>query len=265
MPELPEVESFKKYLDSTSLHKKIKDVDVKSKTILANVTSRSLQIRLKNQKLKSTFRHGKYLFAETSKGEYLIFHFGMTGFLKYYKNPEEASKHIRMQINFSNGYHLGYDCARKLGRIDLVDDYQKFIEHKKLGVDPIREKINLGLFKEIIKGKKGSAKSLLMNQKIFAGIGNIYSDEILFQAKIHPNSDLKKLSENDIKEIYKRMKSVLSKAIDKEADPEKLPQKFLLHYRKKGEDCPLCSGNIKKSTIGGRSSYYCSKHQKLKK
>jgi formamidopyrimidine-DNA glycosylase len=263
MPELPDVESFRRYFDSTSLNKKINNVEVNSKTVLAGISPRALQSRLKGEKFKSTFGHGKYLFAETSKGDFLVMHFGMTGFLSYFKNPEDASKHIRVQINFTNGYHLGYDCARKLGRIDLVDDYNEFIKRKKLGVDPIRENINYQTFKEIVDGRKGTAKSVLMNQEIFAGVGNIYSDEILFQAKINPNSSFEKLKEKDLKEIFNKMKDILKKAISKDADPGKLPDSFLLHYRRPGKDCPVCSGKIKKSTIGGRSSYYCSKHQRL--
>jgi formamidopyrimidine-DNA glycosylase len=263
MPELPDVESFRRYMDSTSLHKKIKNVEVKSKTVLAGISPRALQTRLKGEKFKSTFGHGKYLFAETSRNDFLVMHFGMTGFLNYYKNSEEASRHIRMLINFTNGYHLGYDCRRKLGRIDLVDDYKEFLKKKKLGVDPVKEKISFSSFREITNGRKGSVKTVLMNQEILAGIGNIYSDEILFHAKIHPNSSFEKLKEKDLNEIYNRMKDILKKAISKDADPDKLPETYLLHYRRPGKDCPICSGKIKKSTIGGRSSYYCSKHQRL--
>ncbi len=263
MPELPEVEVFRKYFNSTSLYKKISNVEVKSKTILGKISPRSLQTRLKSHQFISTAGYGKYLFAKTDNENFLVIHFGMTGFLNYYKNTEEATKYIRVLISFKNGYHLAFDDARKLGRIYLADDYKQFIKKKKLGVDPIREKINYSTFKEIIYGRKGSAKSVLMNQQIFAGIGNIYSDEILFHSNINPNSSFNKLKEKELKEIFKAMKNILQKAINKKAEYEQLPDEYLLHFRRPGKDCPVCSGKIKRLTIGGRSSYYCSKHQKL--
>jgi formamidopyrimidine-DNA glycosylase len=263
MPELPDVESFRRYMNSTSLHKKIFNVEVKSKTILRKVSPRSIQTKLKNHQFISTLGYGKYLFAKTDNEDFLVMHFGMTGFLNYYKKPEEATKYISLLINFKNGYHLAFDDGRKLGHVYLAEDFNRFIKKKKLGVDPIREKINYPSFKEIVNGRKGSVKSVLMNQKILAGIGNIYSDEILFHAKINPKSAFNKLKEKNLKEIFRKMKQVLQKAIDKNADHEELPDKYLLHYRKPGKDCPVCDGKIKRSTIGGRSSYYCSKHQRL--
>ncbi|HSP87145.1 MAG TPA: DNA-formamidopyrimidine glycosylase family protein, partial [Ignavibacteriaceae bacterium] len=259
-----EVESFCKYMESTSLNKKISSVEVQSKTVLTkNLSPGLLQAKLKSCRFLSVKGYGKYLFAESNKGDFLVMHFGMTGYLNYYKDFDEATRFIRMQINFENGYHLAYDDGRKLGRIYLADDFIQFIKKKRLGVDPIREKINYSRFKEILIGKKGSVKTLLMNQAVLAGIGNIYSDEILFQSNIHPNSLINKIKEKDLKEIFKKMKEILNKAIKVNSDWEKISDKFLIHYRRPGKDCPVCSGKIKRSTIGGRSSYYCNKHQRI--
>jgi len=204
MPELPEVEVFRQYMNSTSLHKKISNVEVKSKTILGKVSLHSLRTRLKDHQFISTTGYGKYLFAKTDNEDFLVIHFGMTGFLKYYKNSDEATKHIRLLIKFNNGYNLVFDDVRKLGRVYLVDNYKQFIKKKKLGIDPIRGKINFSAFKKIINGRKGSVKSVLMNQQIFAGIGNIYSDEILFQAKINPKSAFDKLKKKNLMRFSKR-------------------------------------------------------------
>ncbi|MFO7890460.1 MAG: DNA-formamidopyrimidine glycosylase family protein [bacterium] len=263
MPELPDVEIFKKYFDSTSLHQKIKNVDIKEIAMLGEVSPRSLQVRLKEQQFISTLRQGKYLFAKTDDEKWLVLHFGMTGFLKYFKNPDESPEHIRLLIDFDNKYHLAYDCQRKLGLIDLINDVHTFIRKKELGIDPYREKFDFEQFKKIVKGKRSTVKSVLMDQSLLAGIGNIYSDEISFQAKIHPGSRMKKLSDRDLKIIYERMKDVLQTAIDKEADPDQLPDTYLIPYRNPGDSCPICNGTIQKKTISGRSSYFCTKHQKL--
>jgi formamidopyrimidine-DNA glycosylase len=262
MPELPDVEYLRKYMNSTSLHKKIVGVEVKNSKIIGRVSPAALKKQLKGNKLKVTKRHGKNLFAGLANKKWLTMHFGMTGYLKYFKNEEDAPRHARLLINFDNGYRLAYDSMRMLGRIDLVDDLSMFIKRKKLGVDPVEDKLSFKEFIELFNGRNGLIKTGLMNQSIIAGIGNIYADEILFHADIHPESNIKKLNEDDFKKIYQKMNSVLKKAIAANADHKELPADYLLRHRKAGEDCPVCAGKIMKQTIGGRSSYFCSRHQK---
>jgi formamidopyrimidine-DNA glycosylase len=264
MPELPEVESFRQYFNSTSLHNKIKEVDVLNKKILTKVSPALLKRNLKENKFESTDRIGKNMFALLSNKKWLTIHFGMTGYLSYFKNKEDAPKYTRLLIRFDNDYYLAYDCMRMFGKVGLIDDLTKYVKEKKLGIDPLDEKLNLKKFYELFNGRTGTIKSALMNQSILAGIGNIYSDEILFQAGIHPALNIKKLKEADLKTIYRKINSILKKAISVKADYEKFPQGYLLHDRKPGTDCPKCSGKIIKKTIGGRSSYFCNKHQKKK-
>ncbi len=264
MPELPDVETFKKYLDSTSLHKNIHSAEVKNTKILGKTSSASFKKTLKGTKLKSTRRHGKHLFVELSNRRWIAVHFGMTGSLKYFKNNDEAPGHIRVLINFHNGFHLAYNCTRMLGKVDIIDNVETYIEKKKLGIDPFEGKFSVKDFYKLFKNRTGSIKSALMNQNILAGIGNIYSDEILFQADIHPFTNVKRLKENDLKNIYQKMNLVLKKAVSVNAELKKLPKTYLVENRKKDEDCPKCSGKIVKKTIGGRSSYFCTKHQKKK-
>lgn len=265
MPELPEVESFRNYFNRTSLNKKIERVEVTSGKMLKDVSSRTLQMQLKNDKFRKTSRHAKYLFAHTYNGKILVLHFGMTGYLHYFKDESEKPVHTRMQIDFVNGYHLAFDCQRKFGRIFLIDDKEKFIEKKKLGADPIADKMNLSAYRRLLEGKKGSIKTTLMDQKTISGIGNIYSDEILFNAGIHPASRTEKLNDNQVRKLYQMMIKVLRKAIDVKADAERMPKTYLLQDRKSGADCPRCSGIIRKQTINGRTSYFCGKHQKKTK
>jgi formamidopyrimidine-DNA glycosylase len=264
MPELPDVESFRKYFLSTAMNKKIKNVNIMSTKILGSISSRSLQKYLKGSKFISNKRHGKNLFAGMNNNKWLLLHFGMTGFLKYYKNEDEKPDYTRLLINFENGYHLAFDNVRKLGKIDVINDIDEYIEKKKLGPDPLEDNLSFEDFYDILKDRKGSIKSTLMNQKVIAGIGNIYSDEILFQSGIHPASSVNGLNENNLKNIYKKMVSVLGKAVAVNADADKFPRTYLLPHREGGNSCPKCSGKIVKKMIGGRSSYLCNKHQKKK-
>jgi len=221
------------------------------------------QAELKNKEFISTSRHGKYLFAKTGNDNYLVFHFGMTGDLKYFKSKEETPKHTRLMISFSNGYHLAFDDQRKFGTIRLISDPEKFTEKKNLGPDPLTKNFKEKAFLEIFKKKTGTIKSALMDQKNIAGIGNIYSDEILFHSAIHPNTSLKKLNEKKLKNIFNSMKRVLKKAITADAELKNIPKSFLLNHRKSGEKCPKCNGKIESRKIAGRSSYFCAKHQKI--
>jgi formamidopyrimidine-DNA glycosylase len=167
-----------------------------------------------------------------------------------------------MLIAFGNGYHLAYDSQRKLGLIDLTKDIEAFIADKQLGTDPFRDDLSFGEFRKLFEGRRGSIKTSLMNQELIAGIGNVYSDEILFQSGIHPASRVRNISEKQLHTIFRELQRVLRTAIDKQVDPSHFPESFLLGHREPGEKCPMCDGTIKKESIGGRSSYFCNTHQK---
>lgn len=262
MPELPDVEVFRRYFKHTSLNKKILRVDINAVKMLRDVSSGSLRMNLKNTRFIKTSRHAKYLFAFANNGKILVLHFGMTGSLKYYKNDEQKPEHTRMLITFTNGYHLAYNCPRKLGKIFLVNDKQKFISNKQLGPDPLSDNFNLTTFRELLEGKRGTIKATLMDQKTISGIGNIYSDEILFNSNIHPASKTEKLNDDQVKKIYHMMRKILQRAIKESVEVNNIPRTYLLPNRVPGEDCPRCKGKIRKKTIAGRSAYFCDNHQK---
>lgn len=261
MPELPDVEVFRKYFEKTSLNKEIAGVDILDKKTLKDIEPAYFKKKLVGKKFKSSLRHGKYLLCLLSEQESVIMHFGMTGYLTYYKAPEEASKYIRVAFNFADNTHLGFDCRRRFGRITYSNDINEFIKEKELGIDPINSKMNFKTFQNLMEGKSSNIKVFLMDQSIMAGIGNIYSDEILFHSYISPKRNIDSLSDDESKLLHKNLKKILSDGI-KFTEKEQFPDDYLLHFRKEGKDCPMCSGKIKLSTIGGRSSYYCSKHQK---
>src|SRR6266480_6721698 len=115
MPELPDVEIFKRYLNATSLHQRIANVDVRSAYVLKGVSVRELERRLKRRRFESTRRHGKHLFVRADGDFWLRLHFGMTGSLRYFKHEEQAPTHVRVLFVFSNNYRLAFDDQRKFG------------------------------------------------------------------------------------------------------------------------------------------------------
>lgn len=260
MPELPDVEVFRNYLNSTSLNQTIQSVQVKNTKVLKEVSSQELKRRLPGRKIQESDRHGKHLFLRMDEGWWLMLHFGMTGYLKYFQKMEEDPKHDRMLLNFKNGFHLAYVCKRLLGEVNLVENRNQFIQERKLGPDALE--MDYISFQKMIHGKRGSIKSALMNQKYISGIGNIYSDEILFQAGVHPKNEAKKLSESKIKKIYQEMRTVLTKAVESHVDPVQFPDTYMLPHRDTDHRCPHCGTAFQQIKITGRTAYVCPQCQK---
>src|SRR5438094_4670493 len=123
MPELPDVETFKRYFDATSLHQRIDNVDVRDAYILKGVSAYELARRLKGRRFESTYRHGKHLFVRADHDLWLRLHFGMTGSLRYFKHEEQAPPpHSRVLFVFANNHRLAFDDQRKFGQIGLIQD-----------------------------------------------------------------------------------------------------------------------------------------------
>jgi formamidopyrimidine-DNA glycosylase len=260
MPELPDVELFKRYLDATSLHQRIAHVEVRKAYVLKGVTARELARRLKGHRFESSRRHGKHLFVRAGEDVWLRLHFGMTGSLDYYKNEKKASRHARVLFVFGNEYRLAFDDQRQFGEMGLLENVDAFLKKRALGPDALE--VSLAQFKEILGKHRGAVKSILLNQRLIAGIGNIYADEILFHARIHPATEISRLSEKALSKLFRAARYILRKAIAARADANRMPKSWLLRRRGKGEKCPRCGRTLKSATIGGRTAWYCAHCQR---
>jgi len=260
MPELPEVDIFRKYLNSTALHQKIEHVHVTDERILKDVSSRSLQHKIRGQSFERTRRHGKYLLVELSSKCWLIFYFGTTGYFRYYRQDSENPCDERVRFDFENHYRLAFCNPRRLGGLYLLADSGDLIEHKSLGPDALSD-LTAEEFKKMMSQSNAAVKAVLTDQQKIAGIGNNYADEILFQARIHPNTPANLLRSSELERLYGAIGTVLEKAIEARAKIEKMPDDFLLPHREEGEPCPRCRSKIEKTTIHGRSAYFCPKCQ----
>ena len=260
MPELPEVETFKRYLDSTSLHQRITNVEVQDAYVLKRVSARQLARRLKGRRFENSNRHGKHLFVRAGSDLFLRLHFGMTGSFEYLNNDEVAPKTARVIFRFANDCRLVFDDQRKFGEIELIEDVDKFLQVRNLGPDTL--KITLSQFKTIVAKHRGALKAILLNQQLIAGIGNLYADEILFRARMHPAAEPARLSEKDVSRLFRSTRHVLEKAIALKTDFNRLPKSWLLTHRGKTGKCPRCGRALKSATIGGRTSWFCANCQK---
>jgi formamidopyrimidine-DNA glycosylase len=269
MPELPDVETMRQYLQATSLHQEIADVEVRAAGLLPDgdvidrTTAEALNEALVGRTLASTSRHGKYLLVDLDEGagEILVLHFGMSGDLSYFKDMADEPEYDRVLVHFANGYHLAYEAVRKLGEVAVIDDVDRFVAEKELGPDALDPAFDLEAFKEAVAGRRMMVKSFLMDQQTLAGIGNVYSDEILFQAGIHPRTKINTLDEEAVEALFHTMKDVLQTAIDYQSSPEQYPDSFLTSHRHEGGTCPRCGADLERVKVSSRSAYFCPNRQ----
>ncbi|MDD5748020.1 MAG: DNA-formamidopyrimidine glycosylase [Actinomycetota bacterium] len=265
MPELPDVEVRRRLIQETSLNKEIKKVSVLEKRILGNETTPSILSReLCGSIFLSANRRGKYLLLSTSKKNTLLLHLGMTGDIIFVKKGEEKPKWSRVEFYFANGSCLHYTNMRLIGKVALfkTTNPSSIPDIAKLGPEPLERSFTFKKFEKIVKSHSTTIHQLLMEQELIAGIGNIYSDEIAFQAGVRPDKNTKSLTEEEIRQVYKKMKWVLRVAIELGAELDPYPRRFLIPNRDRKGLCPRDSNKIMKKTIGGRSSYFCPLCQK---
>ncbi len=262
MPELPDVQIFKEYLDATALHQRVAEVLACQGSLLEDISCPALARRLTGNALTVTARHGKNLFARIGDGGYLVMHFGMTGFLRYFKDRDKSPEHTRLLLRLHNGYFLAYVCQRKLGRIGLADSLEDYAEKKQLGPDALELSRDPDAFVGRLQGHRGALKGLLMNQKVIAGFGNIYTDEVLFQAGLHPKRSAGELSDPQRRSLAATGRHVLETAIEHRVGEKGWPGNWLLPKRRKGQKCPRCGRAIERITVSGRAGYYCPGHQR---
>jgi len=261
MPELPEVHTFQQYFNEAALDVPIKKVQVHDDKILRNVSATQFSRKLKGRTFVGSTRRGKYLFGTLDNGHHVLLHFGMTGDLKYYEDLEDKPKHERFVFIFADGYRLGFDWPRKFARVCYIPDLQDYIAEVGLGEDAL--KISEEHFLEAMQGKKSNIKSFLLNQKIIAGVGNLYADEILYQTKVHPSSQVSAIPKRHQKAIYKKMQEILNKAVAHTAHYKEYPDGWFFEWRVEGQKAPKGKSIVSIEKIAGRTTYFFDGYQKL--
>lgn len=261
MPELPDVAGFKKYLDAQGLHQTIARTTVSDERLLENASPQSLGRQLKGHGMVSTRRHGKFLFAKLDSDDWVVLHFGMSGNLASFADDEEMPRYARVIFHFENGRNLAVVSRRLLGRVAVVDDAAAYLSRHDVGPDALND-VSEENFTAILAGHRGMLKTTLMNQSVLSGIGNIYADEILFQAGLHPKTRSGELTEAAAHRLYRVMKDVLRTAADKDAVVADLPEHFLLPHRDSDERCPACGAQLETIKVSSRTSHYCPSCQK---
>ena len=275
MPELPEVETVKETLKRKVLNKKIKDVIVRYDGIIEEPSVKEFISKLRNQEIKDIKRLGKWLIFYLN--DYcLLSHLRMEG--KYYlKNSEDIyNKHEHVIFVFDDGTDLRYQDTRKFGKMLLVpkDQLNTCKPMLELGLEPWDTSLTKEYLKEKYSKKHLPIKTVILDQSIITGIGNIYADEILFLSNINPLTKVNMLQDSDLDNIIINTKQVLEKAI-KEGGTTirsytsdlgvtgRFQNELYVHCREH-EKCLKCGSEILKIKVGGRGTYYCPSCQKEK-
>jgi formamidopyrimidine-DNA glycosylase len=138
----------------------------------------------------------------------------------------------------------------------LVDDVDEFLKRRVLGPDALD--VDLAEFRNLLANHRGAIKAAVLNQRVIAGIGNIYADEILFRARIHPATQISALDKKALTTLFRATRYILKKAIVAKVDVDRMPKSWLLPHRGKGGKCPRCGRDLKSATIGGRTAWFCA-------
>jgi formamidopyrimidine-DNA glycosylase len=258
MPELPDVEVLSRYVDATSLHRRIDDVHL-GERLVTDVSPQTLREHLRGAELEETRRHGKHLFVRVDDDGWLRLHFGMTGTLR--AGSGDDPDHTELRLDFADGGHLWFVDPRKFGEISWVRDVSGFVDDQDLGPDPLVDDVDRDQLAERLAGRRGSVKHTLMDQRTLAGMGNVYVDEVLFRVGIHPESATGALGDDRVDALHRALREVIDEAIADRADPERLPDDWLVTHREDGATCPRCGGTIRRLQVSGRSTYACADHQ----
>ncbi len=290
MPELPEVETIVRDLRKKVLKRTFIDVWADTEKIIKKPQKfEEFKKEIKNKKILKIRRRAKNIIFELSGDYILLIHQKLTGHLLYGKwqikdkkwepkNNEiledRVNTYIHLLFFLNNGLMLALSDLRKFAKVELweKEEFYSSQDFKNLGPEPLDRDFTFNKFKEIFKNRKDKIKQVLMDQKVIAGIGNIYSDEILWRSKIHPQKNISELEVLELKSIYQNIKKVLLLAIELRgesiSDFRDLQGKKGFFdterkvYQREGEKCSRCGSIIKRLKINGRSAHYCPNCQK---
>ena len=263
MPELPEVETITRALAPRLRGRRIVSAEFNCPRVLigdADATAAGLAGR----KVKGVRRHGKFIEIELDAGKSFVVHLGMTGKLLLNGLP---GKHTHAILTLDKGALL-FDDSRQFGKLELSEGLPKRVQ--KLGPEPLA--VTLDEFTKRIRGRKTKMKALLLNQQFLRGIGNIYADEALFRAGIHPLAIAARLRPERIKKLYAAIRAVLTEAIEAGGssvsdyvDVDGRQGSFQVRhnvYQKTGERCPRCGRRVQRTLVAQRGTHFCAHCQK---
>jgi formamidopyrimidine-DNA glycosylase len=277
MPELPEVETVRRTLQRLVVGKTIQHVDVRLARIVQHPPdSQQFAFLLTGQTIRDVGRRGKFL-RFLMDDAVLVSHLRMEGRYGVYAADDPYEPHTHVVFGFTDGTELRYKDVRQFGTMHVfpLGEDLKRAPLNKLGLEPLDEAFTFDAFRKVLKGKTGKIKPILLNQAYIAGLGNIYVDESLFLAGIHPERPAGSLKREELKRLHEAIIRTLQASLEAGGSSIKsyvngqgeigLFQHQLQIYGREGEPCRVCGQAVEKSVVGGRGTNTCPNCQPLKK
>jgi formamidopyrimidine-DNA glycosylase len=273
VPELPEVETIRSDLAPLVAGRTILSVTIDASTahlLLGGVAPEAFALALVGRRIEELGRRGKYLLFALDDGRTWVAHLRMTGRLVWRNSDAPTEAYERARVELDGGHDLRWADLRKFGTWRLVEDPAQAIGG--LGLEPIDEAFSLRHFRAALAGRSAPIKSVLLDQRRMSGIGNIYADEALFEARVHPDAPAGSLSPAATKRLHAAVRSVLERGIANRGASFKdyvdgqgnagQQQMLVQVFRRTGKPCYVCGSEIERMVIGGRSTHYCRKCQR---
>lgn len=272
MPEMPEVETAVRALRPAVVGRTITTADSFWPRQIQPMSLPAFQTRIANQTITALGRRGKYILFSLSGGDTMIIHLRMSGHLAVVDPTLPAHKHLRTVFQLDNGQEMRFRDQRKFGRIYLVTDPDEIVG--KLGPEPLTPDFTPAALQERLNGRSRMLKPLLLDQGFVAGIGNIYADEALFTAKLHPQRTADSLTAAEVARLHGGIVAALSEGIAREGASIELyvkpdgtkgdMQNAVNVFRRQGEPCKVCGGMVQRIRLNGRATHFCPVCQPLK-
>jgi formamidopyrimidine-DNA glycosylase len=269
VPELPEVETIKNELSPYVVGRSISGVTLFWEGMLRQPSPKEFYSRISRQEITGLSRRGKYLIFSLSSGDLLVIHLKMSGSLLIGKDSSEPPKYTRAIIRLDNGTRIFFSDPRKFGKIQLVKDRASVFG--KLGPEPLEADFTPEVLTQRLSKRKAPIKAVLLDQSFVAGIGNMYADEALFSAGIHPLRPASSLSPDEVERLHSAIQQVLRSGIGSKGAsianylrPDGTPGTAQFQFKVahgRGKNCPNCGTPLKRIVVRNRGTYFCPKCQ----
>jgi formamidopyrimidine-DNA glycosylase len=275
MPELPEVEAVRQSLIGHIVGQRINAFVVGDyPAVLGSERAEDIAVRITGHLVQGVRRRAKYLIIDLDDGTALVIHLRMTGRLSVVPQGDEPLRYQRLAIAFENGFDLRFSDQRKFGRLShlLPEDLHKL--EQRLGLEPLTRDFSAAWLEERLKRRKGKIKAVLLDQQLIGGLGNIYADEALFQAGIHPERPANTLTGDEVRRLHRAIRSVLRNAVegrgttfssfeDADGNRGRYGGKLAVYGRGGKGRCPRCGTLLERTVVGGRGTSFCPHCQPL--
>ncbi|MHB8577335.1 MAG: bifunctional DNA-formamidopyrimidine glycosylase/DNA-(apurinic or apyrimidinic site) lyase [Dehalococcoidia bacterium] len=267
MPELPEVETIRRGLEPVLTGRTIRGVRFtpEGERLLRGVQAESFRDYVTGRRIIGAERRGKYLLFPLDDGRYFVAHLRMTGRMEVEPSATADGRFFRAALLLDDGNELRWRDVRRFGTWDVADGLDEL--NRRLGPEPLEDAYTPLLLEAVCRGRRAPIKSVLLDQRRVAGLGNIYVDEALFRARVHPTRPAGSLDGCEIERLHESLRAVLRKGLENFGTTlrdfvnaygeEGRNQEHLQVYGRKGEPCFVCGTPVERIVVGGRGTHYC--------